>query len=443
MRTAVSFLILMTFDLSADAQTLASRVDRELPRLIATYKQLHAAPELSYREEKTAAFVAAELRKLGYAVTERFGKYEQPGLTSYGVVGVLRNGAGPTVMIRTDLDALPLEEKTGLPYASSVRVNNEEGIEVPVMHACGHDVHMTSFLGTAKMLADLKDRWKGTVVMIGQPAEEKGSGAKAMLAAGLYEKFPRPDYVLALHDNATLDTGKVGLVEGYALASVDSVDITVRGVGGHGAYPHTTKDPIVIASGIVLALQTIVSRERPPLDPAVITVGSFQGGTKHNIIPDEVKLQLTVRAYKKEVRDMLLASIARIARGIAIAGGVPDDRLPVVTLIEQESIGPTYNDPALTQRMRKSLTAALGQENVVTVEPVMGGEDFGQFTLEGQKIPISLFWLGAVEPARAEAGRRGEISLPSLHSPLFAPVPEPTIRTGVVAMTSAALDLLQ
>lgn len=432
--TALLLLTLGGTTLMAD--TLTSRVDRELPRLVDTYKKLHAAPELSFHEEKTSAFVASELRALGYTVTERVGKYADPKLNGYGVVAVMKNGPGKTLLIRADMDGLPVQEKTGLPYASAVRAKNDAGEDVAVMHACGHDVHMTALLGTAKMLADMKDQWHGTLMLIGQPAEERGGGANAMLNDELYKRFGRPDFAIALHDNATLPAGKVGTVEGPALASVDSVDITVRGVGGHGAYPHTTKDPIVIASEIVVALQTIVSREKSPLEPAVVTVGSFVAGTKHNIIPDEAHLKLTVRTYKREVRDMILASIQRIARGIAIAGGVPDDRLPIVEF--SEPLAATVNDAPLTRRISQSIAAAIGKDNVITVDPVMGGEDFGEFALGGS-VPASIFWLGAVDPAKIAAKE----PLPSLHSPLFAPLPEPTLRTGVLSMTAAAIDLLK
>ena len=331
-------------------QSVDAIIERELPKLLETYKYLHLNPEISYQEQKTSEFVAKELRKLGFEVTEKIGKYEDPHRVSYGLVGVMKNGAGPTVLFRTDLDGLPVQENTGLPYASAVKTKDDAGQEVSVMHACGHDIHMTSFLGTATVLSRLKDRWKGTVIMLGQPCEERGAGAHAMLDGGLYTKFPRPDYILALHDNATMEAGKVGLCEGHTLASVTSVDVIVRGVGGHGAYPQSTKDPVVMAAEIVLALQTIVSRENSPLDPAVVTVGSIHGGTKHNIIPDEVRLQITVRAYKEDVRKKILASIERIARGIASAAGVPTDRMPIVKVDESEYTASTYNNPEFTRR---------------------------------------------------------------------------------------------
>lgn len=442
-KTLLIFAILLIFAQNSYAQqNLDQLIKQELPTLVTTYKNLHANPELSHKEEKTSSFIASELKKLGYEVTERIGKYDQAGLTGYGIVALLKNGDGPKVLIRTDMDGLPIDEKTGLPYASKVKMKNDVGEEVAVMHGCGHDIHMTTFLGTAKMLATLKNQWKGTLILIGQPAEERGTGAKAMLKDELYTKFPKPDYVLALHDSANLVAGKVGYCEGYALANVNSVNITVRGVGGHGAYPQTTKDPIVIASQIVLALQTIVSRENSPLDPAVVTVGSISGGTKHNIIPDEVKLQLTVRTYKEEVRLKVLSAIERISQGIGIAAGLPKDRLPIVEVVETEFTPATYNNPALTKRIVGVFEQTLGKENVVATDPVMGGEDFGRFSLN-QEIPGFIFWLGAVDPVQIEKSQKQATSLPSLHSSQFAPLAEPTIFTGVKAMTSAALELLK
>jgi amidohydrolase len=425
------------------AQDLESRVQTELGHLLETYRHLHANPELSLHEEKTAAYVAGRLRELGFEVTEHVGAYPDPHVTPYGLVAVMKNGDGPTVMVRTDLDALPVEEATGLPYASTVRTRNDAGVEVGVMHACGHDVHMTSFLGTATLLSRMKDRWSGTLVMIGQPAEELGMGARAMLADGLYERFPRPDFAIALHAEATLPAGKVGYRSEYALANVDSVDITVYGEGGHGAYPQTTRDPIVIAARIVVALQTIVSREISPLDPAVITVGSFHGGSKHNVIPDEVHLQLTVRSYEAEVREHLLEGIRRVAENVARSADVPEGKLPLVEIAEEEYTPATYNDPELTNRVVQVFQKTLGPENVVEVAPVMGGEDFGRYSLANHEIPTVLFWLGTVPPDRARAARAEGTHLPSLHSSQFAPAPERTIATGVLATTSAVLDLMR
>jgi amidohydrolase len=445
MQKRIRLITLVFTALSAGAiqaqQPLDTMIDRNIASLVATYKTLHAAPELSHHEEKTSTFFAAQLRALGYEVTEHIGKYENPAWTSYGVVAIMKNGAGPVVLIRTELDALPVNEKTGLAYASTVKTKNDAGDEVSVMHACGHDVHITSMLGTAKMLSELKDQWHGTLIILGQPAEETVDGARAMMRDGLYQKFPKPDFVVALHDNSGLEAGKVGYTPGYSLASADSVDIKIRGVGGHGAAPQSTKDPIVVAAEIVLALQTIVSRENSPLDPAVITVGSIHGGSKHNIIPDEVNLQLTVRAYSEEVRKRMLASIERITRGIALAAGIPADRAPIVKVSEVQFTAATYNDPALTERLAGVFTKSLGAENVVKLPPEMMSEDFGYLSLD-KTIPSVDFSLGAVEPEKVKQSKATGIPLPSLHSALFAPLPEPTLRTGVKAMTSVVLELM-
>src|SRR5947207_5214400 len=307
-------------------QTPQSLADADLPSLLGIYKDIHTHPELSGYEERTAALVAKELRAAGCQVTEHVGKHENSKLKGYGVVGVMKNRDGPTVLVRTDMDALPVEEETGLPYASKTVAQNDEGKDVHVMHACGHDANMAAFIGTARALAKLKDQWHGTIVFVAQPAEETGNGARALLKGGLYDRFGKPDFALGFHDKANLQTGHIGVTEGFTSANVDSVDVTVRGVGGHGAYPHKTKDPIVLAAEMINAWQTIVSRENNPLDPIVITVGAIHGGTKHNIIPDEVKMQLTVRTYKAEVRENVLAAIERMAKGIAAAGGMPPKR---------------------------------------------------------------------------------------------------------------------
>jgi amidohydrolase len=426
----------------AAQQSLDAMVDRELPQLVSTYKKLHAAPELSHYEVKTSAFLAQQLRTLGYEVIENVGKYENAQWKGHGVVAVMKNGAGPTVLVRSDMDALPVEEKTELPYASTVKTKNDAGQEVSVMHACGHDVHITSLIGTATMLARLKDQWRGTLVLIGQPAEETIDGAKAMLADGLYSRIPKPAYAIALHDSADLEAGKVSYAPGYAMANSTSVEITIRGLGGHGSKPEATKDPIVVAAQVILALQTIVSRENSPLDPAVVTIGSIHGGAKSNIIPDEVKMLLTVRSYKEEVRKRILASIERITMNIAAAAGIPDDRAPIVKASETEMTPALYNDPQLTERVAKTLQKALGPENVVQIPPIMASEDFGRYSLD-QQIPSLLFNLGAVEPAKVVASKQSGKPLPSLHSSLFAPLPEPTLRTGVRAMTSVVLELMK
>ena len=413
---------------------VANKVAAEYPSLERLYQDLHAHPELSLMEEKTSAKIATELRQAGFEVTEKFG--------GYGIVGVLKNGPGPTLLIRTDLDGLPVTEETGLAYASQTRVSNLSGQTVGVMQACGHDIHMTVFTGTARTLAALKDHWSGTLVLIGQPAEELGVGARAMLTAGLYRKFPVPDFAIAVHDSATLPAGTVGTVEGYIMANVDSMDITVHGVGGHGAYPHTTKDPIVLAARIIGALQTIISRETRPTDPAVITVGSIHGGTKHNIIPNEVKLQLTLRSYSDGVRLHTIEAVKRICRGEAMAAGLPEDLMPTITLVGAQFTPATYNNPQLTRRIRGVLNTWLGAEQVRPIEAEMGGEDFSEFGRTAEKVPLCLFRIGAVAPEKVAESERTGVALPSLHSSKFAPVPEPTIKTGITAVTAAALDLL-
>jgi amidohydrolase len=424
-------------------QTPQSLADAELPSLIAIYKDIHSHPELSGHEERTAALIAKELRAAGCQVTDHIGKYENPKLRGYGVVGVMKNGDGPTVLVRTDMDALPVEEDTGLPYASKAVAKNDEGKDVHVMHACGHDAHMAAFIGTARALGKLKDQWHGTIVFVAQPAEETGNGARALLKDGLYEKFGKPNFALGFHDKADLETGKIGITEGYTYANVDSVDITVRGVGGHGAYPYRTKDPIVLSAEIINALQTIASRENNPLDPIVITVGSIHGGTKHNIIPDEVKMQLTVRTYKPDVRERVLAAIDRIAKGIAVTGGVPPERAPIVTLRKDEFCPATYNNPDLTKRLVAVWRNSLGNENVDMVDPTMGGEDFSEYSLPDHSIPAVDFHIGSVDPAKIADSKNTGAPLPSLHSSKFAPVPEPTIRVGVIGMTSAVLELMK
>jgi hippurate hydrolase len=413
---------------------LSHAIKRHLPDWLKLYKHLHSHPELSYHEKETAEKLASHLQRLGFEVSTQLG--------GHGIVGVLRNGEGPTILMRTDLDALPIVEETGVPYASKVKTNDDAGTEVGVMHACGHDIHMSVWTGTTQLLTEMKDQWKGTLVAIGQPAEEKGAGAKAMLDDGLFEKFPVPDAAIALHVNAQTPSGTVGYVSGFALANVDSVNITLRGVGGHGAYPHTTRDPVVLAAQVVLALQTIVSREVDATQPAVVTVGSIHGGTKHNIIPNEVKLQLTLRSYTDEVRQTLIESIKRIVKGQAEAAGIPGDLMPIVEL-DDVFTPATYNDPDLMRRVISSLNKAIGEENVFELNPVMGGEDFGRYGRTEHKVPVCMLWLGAVDPKQHERFLKGEIKLPSLHSSQFAPLPETTIQTGVAAMTQTLLDLFQ
>ena len=429
-------LLLAPCSLPAAADEVRDRVARKIaadyPSLDAIYKDLHAHPELSFMETRTAALLAKELRGLGFEVTEQIG--------TTGVVAVLKNGPGPTVLIRGDMDALPMAEKTGLPYANTATVRNLAGQDSPAMHSCAHDMHVTGLIGTARVLMALKDRWSGTLVLIGQPAEEIGAGATAMLHDGLYSRFPHPDYALALHVGEDA-AGTVRYVSGPTYANVDSVDILVRGVGGHGARPHSTRDPVVLASQIVLALQTIVSRELKPGTPAVVTIGAINGGTKHNIIPDQVKLQLTLRSYDDAVADHLVASIRRICENLARAADVPADLLPVVTLAETRT-PVTVNDPALTERLAGVFRTWLAPERVLPGEAATYGEDFSQFGRTARKVPACIFWVGGNDPAVISAAQRSGHLVPANHSPFFAPLPEPTLKTGITALTAAALDLL-
>ena len=406
-----------------------SGVDQIYPHLDALYLDLHKNPELSSHEEKTAAKLADELRKLGYQVTT--------GVGGTGVVGVLRNGAGPTVLLRTELDALPIEEKTGLPYASHVTATDPGGKTVPVMHACGHDIHMSSWVGAATLLAQQKDRWRGTIVMVGQPAEETVKGAEAMIKDGLVTRFPKPDYCVAVHDSHDAPSGKVMVTPGYALANVDSVDVTLFGKSGHGAHPEATVDPIVIAAKTVLGWQTLVSREKDPFDPVVLTVGSIHGGTKYNIIPDSVALQITLRTYKPEVRKMMLEGIARIAKAESAAANSPKE--PTVKVAE--SANATYNDPALSKRLLSMLGRELGADNVEEWHPEMVAEDFSELCKAAGSPGVQLR-IGAVEPAKFAQAKASGTPLPSLHSSGFAPDRERTIKTGVQVLTLSALDLL-
>ena len=438
-------VLLLAVTLPAVGQTspeLAALVDAQLPSLVATYKNLHKHPELSHYEVQTSAFLAAELRKAGYEVTEHVGMYPD-GLRAYGVVSVMKNGPGPTVLVRTDLDALPIQEETGLTYASSEHGKTLEGKDAPAMHACGHDIHITSLLGAGRLLAQLKDRWHGTLILIGQPSEETIDGARAMLGDRLYERFGRPDYVLGEHDDPSLPAGTAGIVSGPTLASSTSVDVAIRGIGGHGARPEATKDPIVMAAEYVLNIQTIVSRQLPPQQPAVVTVGTIHGGTKRNIIPDEVTLQLTIRAYADEVREKILDSLQTMAQGVAVANGLPPDRVPIVSVSKTETTPVTYNDPALAARLRPVFIAALGIGNVVDWHAEMGSEDFGLFGLPGHQIPAFFLRIGATDPATLAESQRTGTPVPGLHSALFAPVPAPTIRTGVIGLSAAVLDLMK
>jgi amidohydrolase len=420
----------------AHADTLHDAVKRDMPSLMDLYRDLHANPELSFQEFKTAAKLAAEAKRLGFTVTEKVGQT--------GVVAVMKNGAGPVVMIRADMDGLPVIEQTGLAYASKVKGVSKSGVETGVMHACGHDTHMSGWVGAARQLVANKDKWSGTLVMILQPAEEIGSGARAMLADGLYTRFPKPDYVIGFHDAAQFPAGVIGYSSGFALANVDSVDIKVRGVGGHGAYPHTTKDPIVLAARMVGSLQTLVSREVDPQDAAVVTVGSIHGGAKHNIISDEVTMLLTVRSYSDATRKMLLDGIKRIAKGEAMAAGVPEDRMPEVSVSEKEFTPATYNTPELTAQVADLFKRRFGEARVMSTPAVMGGEDFSEFyRADKANVESLIFWVGGVPQADIQAAKNGGKPLPSLHSPYWAPDAEKVIATASEALAAAAMDLMK
>ncbi len=414
--------------LTGQPHPVDSYLDEEMPYLHEFYKSLHQHPELSLMEEQTSEKLAAELESIGYTVTR--------GVGGYGIVGILENGDGPQILYRTDMDALPMPEKTDLPYASQV-TTMVNGSEVGTMHSCGHDMHMTTWVGTARYMAANKDKWSGTLMLIGQPAEEIGQGAKMMLDAGLYDKFGVPDYGLGLHCNPTIPTGQIGIADGYTMANTESIDIKVYGVGAHGASPHMSIDPIVIASMIVMDLQTIVSRNLKPTESAVITVGAIKGGTKHNIIPDEVGLQLTVRTYTEEVRQMIHRRIKEVSRGIAIAAGLPEDKMPEV-IIPDVFTPANYNEPALTATIQEVASKAIGVENVVYAEPQMVGEDFARYGSTEDKVPTVLYWLGTVPQERMESH-----DLPGLHSPFYYPEIETTLRTGIKVNTEVLIDLMK
>lgn len=432
-----TFLLLpLLFAAPAFAENAAIRADiaKDMPGLMTIYRDLHANPELSGQEKRSAGIMAAEAKKAGFEVTT--------GVGGTGVVAVLKNGPGPVVMLRADMDALPVAEQTGLPFASKVKAIGQDGQETSVMHACGHDTHMTAWIETARRMAALRSSWSGTLIMIGQPAEEVNAGAQAMLKDGLFTRFPKPQYVVAFHDSASQPAGTVGYTPGYALASVDSVDILVKGVGGHGAAPATTKDPIVLAARIVTTLQTLSSREIDPTDPVVVTVGSIHGGSKHNIIPSEVKLQLTVRSYSKETRAHLLDGIRRIARGEAIAAGLPEELMPVVSQFGTSGIS-TYNDVPLTDRLAAAFKTQFGDARVIQTKPVMVSEDFPEYReVDPKNIQSTIFWVGGVPQAKWDAAGGDPAKLPSLHSAFWAPDAEKVIATGSEAMVTAAMDLL-
>lgn len=412
---------------AGDPPTMQALIKEDIPYLVEFYKARHQNPEISLEEKETAAALTTELRKIGVEVTENFG--------GYGIVGIFKNGEGPTILYRTDMDALPMPEKTNLPYASTKTVEYN-GSETGAMHSCGHDIHMSTWLGTARALVKMKDQWKGTLMLIGQPAEEIGAGARLMLENGLYEKFGVPTYAVGLHSSPLLPAGQIGVGKGYTMANTESVDIQVFGVGAHGASPHMSVDPVVIASMIVMDLQTIVSRSLDPLKSAVVTVGAIKGGTKHNIIPDEVRLQLTVRTYEEEVRQMVHKRIKEISRGVAIAAGLPEDKMPKV-MIPDSFTPANYNSPALVDKIIQSASKVIGAENVTDAKPQMLGEDYAMYGQTKHKVPSVLYWLGTVPDARMKSGD----DLPGLHSPFYYPDPSNSIETGVTVNAQTMLDL--
>lgn len=432
----MNFRLLVLFASSAclhAVEPLDLFIDKERPSLIQLYEHLHANPELSFQEENTSARMAQEIRALGFEVTEKVG--------GFGVVAVLKNGPGKTVLVRTDLDGLPVREIGSVPYVSKATTKDDAGNEVSVMHACGHDMHMTCWVGAARALAAFKGQWKGTLVFIAQPAEERGMGALAMIEDGLFQRFPKPDVCLALHCDAGLPAGSVGFTSGPATASTDTVDIIIKGIGGHGAMPNTTKDPIVLASQIVLAFQTIDSRELHPVEPVVVTVGKFNGGTKHNIIPDKVELGLTVRTTSPETRTQVLEAIKRICRGHALATGLPENLMPEVKLTGPGTPS-LFNDPELTARVSQVWAESFGKASVIERKATMAGEDFSRYTMTPEKIPVFLAWIGTVAPERIEKANKTGEALPSLHSPFYRPEPAPSITFGVKAMTLAVMNEL-
>lgn len=424
----ISILALSFLFLAANSPKMVDRdlIKADVDYLVSLYKNIHQNPELSLQEKNTSALLAKELRSVGFEVTENFG--------GYGIVGIMKNGDGPQILYRTDMDALPMWEKTDLDYMSKVEVPYQGG-QVGTMHSCGHDVHMATWIGTARAMAAMKDQWSGTLMMIGQPAEEIGQGAKMMLDEGLYTKFGVPDFGIGLHSSPTIKAGAIGVGDGHTMANTESIDIKVYGIGAHGASPHMSIDPVVTASMIVMDLQTIVSRNLKPIDDAVITVGAIKGGTKHNIISDEVSLQLTVRTFKPEVRELVHRRIREISRGVGIAAGLPEDKLPEV-IIPEVYTPANYNNPELAAKIRSSAAKVIGQSNVEISEPQMVGEDFARYGSTEDKVPTVLFWLGTVPDARMKSG-----DLPGLHSPYYYPEPAKSLETGVSVMSQSLVDL--
>jgi amidohydrolase len=423
------------------AQDLNALVQKETPALVATYKDLHAHPELSHHEERTSAILATALREAGYTVTEHVGLYPD-GSHAFGVVGILKNGPGPTLLVRGDMDALPIIEETGLSYASHVMTKTASGQDTGVMHACGHDVHVTVLIGTARAMAATKSHWHGTLMLIGQPSEETIDGAKAMLADHLYQRFGTPDKIIGLHDTNQLPAGKIGYVFGPTLASSTSIDVLIHGIGGHGSAPQLGRDPITLAALYIVQIQTIVSRQEDPQDPSVVTVGDIHGGTKRNIIPDEVKLELTTRSFTDKSRQTIIDGLKQMAAGLTLSANLPPEKAATVTVLENQSTPVMFNDPALMKSVSTTLIKTFGADRVVEQQRVMGSEDVGVFGLD-RKIPVAFFWLGAMDPAKFAAAQAAGKSLPGPHSSHFEPLPQPTIETGVEAMTTVATSLLQ
>jgi len=406
------------------------------------YKALHQHPELSHFEANTASRLAQELRAAGYETADHIGVYSD-GSTAYGVVGILKNGRGPTLLVRADMDALPIVEETGAPFASHARGTTLAGQEAGVMHACGHDIHTTVLIGVARAMAASKTKWHGTLMLVGQPSEETLDGARAMLADHLYERFGRPDMVVGLHDGVDQPAGKVSLAIGPAQSGATSIDVTIRGIGTHGAQPQLGRDPVLLAAQFITQIQAIVSREEDPQDPAIVTVGSIHGGTKRNIIPDEVKLQLTTRYFSDKARETIVSGIRQMALGVAVSAGLPPEKAPVVTIVDRESTPVTYNDPVLTARVRAILITTLGKENVIDSKPLTPSEDVGLFGLPGHQIPLAYYWIGAANAAAFQAAvDKGQV-LPGPHNSHFLPDLEPTLATGVKSMTAVATALLQ
>jgi amidohydrolase len=426
---------------AAHAQDLNSIVRSETPALVDTYKDLHEHPELSHHEERTSAVLAKALRDAGYTVTDHIGKYPD-GTQAFGIVAILKNGPGPTLLVRADMDALPIVEETGLTYASHVMTKTKSGQDTGVMHACGHDIHTTVLIGTARAMVAAKSQWHGTLMLVGQPSEETIDGAKAMLADHLYERFGRPDKIIGLHDVNTIAAGKVGILAGPAMASSTSIDVVIHGIGGHGAYPQVGRDPVTLAALFITQIQTIVSREENPQEPAVVTVGDIHGGTKRNIIPDEVKLELTTRAFSEHARQIIITGLQQMAAGITTSAGLPPEKAATVKVLEDESTPVQINDPAMTAQVKATLVKTLGEANVLPAEKLMGSEDVGIFGLE-EKIPVVYFRLGAMDPKKLAAAEAAGKQLPGMHTSHFEPLPQPTIQTGVTAMSAVAISLLQ